>query len=79
MATFEVYGVHPKQYANEIAGGDKELLLKTSQRRLAIKMATTASKIKTWYETTMYSYDEDSETLEHIYFAKGKVKTKMLA
>jgi hypothetical protein len=74
---YEVSGIMPKQYENEIAGGDTETLKDFSQKSKAFTYAKSQSKRAKWWEVQVRQTDDDGELQGHWYFKKGKLTTNM--
>lgn len=74
---YEVSGIVPKQYENEIAGGDAESLKDFSRKSAAFNYAKRESKKPEWYEVQVRQTDEQGELHGHWYFKNGKLTTTM--
>ena len=74
---YEVSGIVPKQYENEIAGGDRETLKEFPKKSKAFSFAKNESKNKKWHEVTVFAFDNDHEIEGHWYFKNGKLTWDM--
>jgi len=74
---YEVSGIVPKQYKNEIAGGDAETLKHFSQKSKAFVHAKSQSKKTKWWEVQVRQTDIEGELHGHWYFKNGKLTTDM--
>jgi hypothetical protein len=67
---YEVSGIVPKQYENEIAGGDSERLKNFATKSKAFAFAKKESKKNKWWEVEV-RFMNDFELEGHWYFKNG--------
>jgi|688.fasta_scaffold45856_14 hypothetical protein len=75
--SYEVSGILPKQYENEIAGGDAETIKDFSHKSKAFAHAKFQSKKAKWWEVQVRQMDNDGELKGHWYFKNGKLRIDM--
>lgn len=74
---YEINGIFPKDYGNEIAGGDSHTVSEVYIRSAAFNRAKKESKLPKWHEVEVRAYDIDNELQGHWYFKNGHLKTTM--
>lgn len=74
---YEVSGIVPKQYEDEIGGGDAETIKDFSHKSKAFAKAKSESKKTKWWEVQVRQYDDDGELQGHWYFKNGKLTWNM--
>jgi len=74
---YEISGIEPKQYENEIAGGDAQTLKELEQKSKAFSFAKKESKKSKWWEIQVRATDQDLELCGHWYFKNGKLTLNM--
>lgn len=75
--TYEVSGIYPKQYDNEVAGGDSEYIENFNNKQKAFRVAMSESKKKKWWEVQVRCSDGDGELTGHWYFKNGKLTERV--
>jgi len=68
---YKVSGIVPKQYKDEISGGDSYTIKVFSQKTKAFAYAKVQSKNTKWFEIMVRAYDNDNELHGHWYFQNG--------
>jgi hypothetical protein len=74
---YEVSGILPKQYENEIAGGDTETIKYFSSKSKAFSKARSESKKNKWWEVQVRQNDDSGELQGHWYFKGGELTYTM--
>ena len=74
---YKISGIVPKQYENEIAGGDVEPLITVKRKSKAFGIAKKESENLKWWEVQIKAYDDEYELQGHWYFKNGKLTDVM--
>jgi hypothetical protein len=74
---YEVSGIFPMQYENEIAGGDTEIIKDFRRKSKAFAKAKSESKKAKWWEVQVRQTDDDGELQGHWYFKRGELTINM--